>query len=61
MIFDEVKSVTHFFPLIDEEAEQIIADEFLQELLERRSGQEFKNIVFSIQKKQGKIIQTPFK
>ena len=61
MFFDKVKSVIHFFPTMDEEAEQIIADEFLQELLNRRSGQEFKNIVFSIQKKQGKIIQTPFK
>lgn len=61
MLFDKVKSVTHFFPVLDEEAEQIIADEFLQELLNRRSGQEFKNIVFSIQKKQGEIIQTPFK
>ena len=61
MFFDTVKSVTHFFPTMDEEAEQIIADEFLQELLNRRSSQEFKNIVFSIQKKQGEIIQTPFK
>ena len=61
MFFDKVKSVTHFFPTMDEEAEQIIADEFLQELLNRRSSQEFKNIVFSIQKKQGEIIQTPFK
>lgn len=61
MFFDKVKSVTHFFPTMDEEGEQIIADEFLQELLNRRSGQEFKNIVFSIQKKQGEIIQTPFK
>lgn len=61
MFFDKVKSVTHFFPTMDEEGEQIIADEFLQELLNRRSGKEFKNIVFSIQKKQGEIIQTPFK
>lgn len=61
MFFDKVKSVIHFFPTLDEEGEQIIADEFLQELLKRRTGQEFKNIVFSIQKKQGEIIQTPFK
>lgn len=60
MFFDKIQSVTHFFPSMDEE-EEIIADEFLQELLKRRSGQEFKNIVFSIQKKQGEIIQTPFK
>lgn len=61
MFFDKVKSVTHIFPTMAEEGEQIIADEFLQELLNRRSSQEFKNIVFSIQKKQGEIIQTPFK
>lgn len=41
-------------------AAKIISDEFLQELLERRSTPEFKNIVFSIQKKQGKIIQAPY-
>lgn len=39
---------------------KIISDEFLQELLERRSTPEFKNIVFSIQKKQGEIIQAPY-
>lgn len=61
MFFDKVKSVTHFFPMQDEDVEEIIADEFLQELLNRRSSQEFKNIVFSIQKKQGEIIQTAFK
>ncbi len=44
-----------------EAAAQIIFDEFLQELLERRSTPEFKNIVFSIQKKQGEIIQAPYK
>ena len=42
-------------------AAEIISDEFLQELLERRSSPEFKNIVFSIQKKQGEIIQAPYK
>lgn len=41
-------------------AAQVIADEFLQELLERRSTPEFKNIVFSIQKKQGEIIQASY-
>ena len=44
-----------------ESAAKIISDEFLQELLERRSTPEFKNIVFSIQKKQGEIIQAPYK
>lgn len=42
-----------------EEYENLIYDSFLQELLERRSAREFKNIVFSIQKKQGEIIQAP--
>ena len=42
-------------------AAKIISDEFLAELLERRSNPEFKNIVFSIQKKQGEIIQAPYK
>lgn len=41
-------------------AASIISDEFLKELLERRSTPEFKNIVFSIQKKQGEIIQAPY-
>jgi DNA helicase IV len=41
-------------------AAKIISDEFLHELLERRSTPEFKNIVFSIQKKQGEIIQAPY-
>ena len=61
IFFDKVKKVVHYFPIADEKTEQIIADEFLQELLNRRSGQEFKNVVFSIQRKQGEIIQTPFK
>lgn len=39
---------------------EIIADEFLQELLERRVTPEFKNIVFSIQKKQGELIRAPY-
>ena len=43
-----------------ESMEKVIADEFLQELVKRRSTPEFKNIVFSIQKKQGEIIQAPY-
>lgn len=43
-----------------ESVARIISDEFLQELLERRSAPEFRNIVFSIQKKQGEIIQVPY-
>ena len=60
MYFDKVKDVSHLYPLV-EEAEEIIADEFLKELLSRREEQEFRNIVFSIQRHQGEIIQTPFK
>lgn len=61
MFFDKVTGVSHIYPLSDEESEKIIADEFLKELLSRRSETEFRNIVFSIQKQQGEIIQTPFK
>ena len=61
VFFDKVKEVTHIFPVAQGEYEEIIADEFLQELLSRRSEIEFRNIVFSIQKKQGEIIQTPFR
>lgn len=60
ILFDKVQKVQHFFPLMEEEAEKIVYDAFLQELLLRRSEQEFRNIVFSIQKKQGEIIQAPF-
>ena len=60
MYFDKVKDVSQLYPLV-EEAEEIIADEFLKELLSRREEQEFRNIVFSIQRHQGEIIQTPFK
>ena len=58
--FDRVKEVISYFPANDEEDEQIIADEFLKELLKRRSEREFKNIVFSIQRQQGEIIQTDY-
>ena len=61
IFFDKVTKVTHLFPINEEEYEEIIADEFLNELLSRRSEEEFRNIVFSIQKKQGEIIQIPFK
>lgn len=61
ILFDKVKHVQHFFPLLEGEDENLVYDAFLQELLSRRSEQEFRNIVFSIQKKQGEIIQTPFR
>jgi len=58
--FSHVRDVTHLFPLIGEEAEQIIYDAFLSELANRRANTEFKNIIFSIQKKQGEIIKLPY-
>lgn len=61
--FTSVKDVVHLFPLTEEEAEQILSDEFLQELLKRRGDGDdgnFRNIIFSIQKKQGEIIQLPY-
>lgn len=61
MRFSHVKGVTHLFPLTDEEEEKLIFDEFLQELANRRANEEFKNIVFSIQKRQAEIIKAPFK
>ncbi len=61
MRFSHVKNVMHMFPLTDEEAEKLIFDEFLQELADRRANEEFKNIVFSIQKRQAEIIKAPFK
>ena len=42
------------------EGKQRLSDEFLKELVKRRSDSEFRNIVFSIQKKQGEIIKAPF-
>ena len=57
--FEKIKKVVQLYPKLSEETEKIIADEFLQKLLERRKEKEFKNIVFSIQKKQGEIIQKP--
>ncbi len=61
MRFSHVKKVIHLFPLVSENAEQIIFDEFLNELVSRRGNKEFRNIVFSIQKKQAEIIKTPYK
>lgn len=61
MRFTKVKNVTHLFPLTSEEAERVIYDEFLKELADRRINAEFKNIVFSIQKKQSEIVKRPFR
>ena len=58
--FDEVTDVQQLYPL-PEGDEVVIYDSFLKELIQRRSEQEFKNIIFSIQKKQGEIVQIPYK
>lgn len=60
MDFDTVTGVAQLYPAIEEETETIVGDRFLQELLSRRNDKEFRNIVFSIQKQQGEIIQAPF-
>ncbi len=57
---DEVADLLYEQGIEPSMASDIIADEFLLELLERRTSQEFKNIVFSIQKKQGEIISAPY-
>lgn len=57
--FDKVQDVTQMYP-VDEIEEEILADEFLKTLLERRTEKEFQNIVFSIQRKQGEIIGAPY-
>jgi len=58
--FSFVRDVTHLFPLVAEEAQKIIYDAFLSELASRRDNTEFRNIIFSIQKKQGEIINLPY-
>ncbi len=60
--FDIVEQAIQLLPVLNEkELERVLADTFLQELLRRRSDPSFQNIVFSIQKKQGEIIKTPFR
>ena len=54
-----MNKVMHMFPLTDEEADKLIFDEFLQELADRRANEEFRNIVFSIQRRQAEIIKAP--
>ncbi|MCR4716703.1 MAG: AAA family ATPase [Lachnospiraceae bacterium] len=60
MDFDEVTSVEQYYPLIQDDGDNLVYDPFLRELLERRNEKEFKNIVFSIQKEQGKIISQKY-
>ena len=57
--FAHVKDVIELFPMASEEDKQILYDAFLEELANRRENTEFHNIIFSIQKKQGDIIQLP--
>ena len=57
--FSRVKDVMELFPIASEEEKQILYDAFLAELANRRENTEFQNIIFTIQKKQGDIIQMP--
>lgn len=61
MRFAHVRNVTHLFPITNEEEAKLVYDEFLAELASRRDSKEFQNIIFSIQKKQGQIIKTPYR
>ncbi len=47
-------------PEAQQRQKQIVTDEFLKTLLERRADKEFHNIVFSIQREQSAILQRPF-
>lgn len=58
--FDKVKDVSQLYPASLSGQEEALSDAFLKELLSRRNETEFRNIVFSIQKQQGAIIQEPF-
>ena len=60
MAYATVKDVIQKFPLNTEEGEKVIFDAFLKELADRRNETEFRNIIFSIQKKQGDIIKQPY-
>lgn len=57
--FDRIEDVMQSYP-VEEEEKTEITDAFLQQLLQQRSSKEFQNIVFSIQKNQAKIIQSPY-
>lgn len=59
--FTNVKSVAHVFPLSKKKQEDIITDILLQELYERRSDNEWRSIIRSIQKKQKEIVLSPLK
>ena len=58
--FDKVKDTSQLYPLSLAGQEEALSDAFLKELISRRNETEFRNIVFSIQKQQGEIIQAPF-
>lgn len=59
--FDQVKNVIQGYPIREtKKEEKQITDKFLRELLSRRSDTSFRNIVFSIQEQQGRIMSAPF-
>ncbi|MBE5891467.1 MAG: hypothetical protein E7282_10965 [Lachnospiraceae bacterium] len=57
--FSKVRDVLNVFPLTEEEQDELIIDILTQELLERRSDNEWKSILKSIQKKQKEIVLSP--
>ena len=57
--FEKVKKAYHIFPASQVDEERVLADAFLDELLSRGDDAEFRNIIFSIQKEQSRIIQAP--
>lgn len=59
--FDKVRNVIQGYPIRKaKKEEKQITDKFLRELLSRRSDTSFRNIVFSIQEQQGRIMSAPF-
>lgn len=59
--FSKVRDVIRAFPLTVEEQEELIVDILTQELLERRTDNEWKSILKSIQNKQKEIVLSPLK
>ena len=57
--FSKVRNVKSVFPLTTEEQDELIVDTLTQELLERRSDNEWKSILRSIQNKQKEIVLAP--
>ena len=57
--FENVKKAYHMFPANQMDEERILTDAFLDELISRGDDDKFRNIIFSIQKEQSRIMQVP--